>query len=121
MARATLTPQVLPGPFEANPYMVVTWAAADVANGNQFRLTGEQILLVRNDDVGAQTVTVTSAALNGRTKDVTALSLAAAATVAFSKFNSPGWQQSDGMLYFSGAHANIKFAIIDLASNRSFG
>lgn len=121
MPRTTLTPQVLPGPYSATPYVAATFAAGDAVNGNQFKINGDQLLIARNTGVAARTITITSAAdPYGRTKDITALSMAAGATYVFSKFNTPGWRQSDGYLYFTVEDPEVTIAIIDLANNRSF-
>lgn len=121
MPRTTLTPQVVPGPYSATPYLVVTLAAGDAVNGNQYGMNGDQMLIARNSGAGARTITVTSAPdAFGRTKDITALSIAAGGLVVFSKFNTPGWRQTDGRVWFSVEHAEVLVAIIDLANNRSF-
>lgn len=121
MPRTSLTPQVLAGPYEATPYTVLTFAAADAVNGNQYKMNGDQVLLARNTGAGARTITITSAAdPYGRTKDITALSLAAGETVMFSKWNTAGWRQTDGNVYFTAEHAEVTVAIVDLQKNRSF-
>lgn len=122
MPQTVLTPQTLAAPNTATPHTVLTFTAADVANGNRFKLNGDQILLARNTGVGARTVTISSAPDPwGRVGDVTALSIAAGATVMFSKFNPQGWRQSDGYLNFAAEHAEVLFAIVDLSLNRQFG
>jgi hypothetical protein len=122
MTQTTLTPQVLPAPTDAAPHLTLTFTAADAANGNRFKLNGDQILIARNTGAGARTVTITSAPdPYGRLGDVSALSIPAGGIVVFSKFNTAGWRQSSGYLHFSGEHAEVVFAILDLGLNRNFG
>lgn len=122
MPRTAMTPQVLKAPYDATPYNLLTFAAADPTNGNQYKMNGDQILIARNTGVAARTITVTSAPdPYGRTKDITTLSMAAGAIYMFSKFNTPGWRQTDGNVYFTAEHAEVTIAIVDLSLNRSFG
>lgn len=121
MPRTNLTAQVLPAPYSATPYAVLTFVAGDAANGNHYSMNGDQLLIAKNTGVAARTITITSAAdPYGRTKDVTALSIAAGATVMFSKFNTPGWRQTDGKVWIAVEHAEVTICIVDLANNRSF-
>jgi len=118
MPRTTLTPQnppgAYPGTIAANA-ADMTFAAADVANKNQFAATGKELLVVRNDNVGAQTVTINSVVDTfKRTGDITAYSLGASEYAFFGPFPVGGWRQTDGNLYLEGSHADIKFAVIRL-------
>lgn len=99
------------GTYSANA-ADITWQAADTVNDQQVTLVEGDILLVWNQDAGAQTFTVTSVALFGRTGDVTAYSVGADEIAAYGPFRGPGWKQTDGMLYFEAASANIYFAIL---------
>lgn len=64
MPRTALTVKTPPGPHPgaiAANGADFTWEVGDNVNGNDFTPTGEELLLVRNDDAGAQTVTITTA------------------------------------------------------------
>lgn len=94
--------------------MDYVYTAADVSNLNQaaFGTYSSLILLVNNTDVGATTITITSAADPfGRTTDITAYALATL-DFAMNIFSSVGWKQSDGMLYFQASDAQVLFAVI---------
>lgn len=102
-------------PLTANS-MDVTFTAADVANGNQaaFGSFSQLLVIARNDDVGAVTVTFTSAADPfNRTGDISAYAMATTEH-AVNVFGIVGWRQSDGYLYFSASDADVKFCVIGL-------
>lgn len=115
--RTAVTPQTLKGPYpgtvSAND-LLVTWTAADAVNFNQFAANGNEILLVWNTDVGAQTITLTSKTDSfGRSGDISAYSMATNTVHAFNFRNAnSGWVQSDGNVYFQASSANVKFAVI---------
>ena len=111
MARTTLAKTTVPGPF-ATDGVAVVWADADTVNLNQVKLTGRELVLARNTGAGAQTVTITSVALNGRTGHITADSIAAGAMHCYQVFPTDGWLQSDGFLYLQGSAIDIEFAVL---------
>lgn len=94
------------------------WEAGDVANNNQFASTGKELILVRNDDVGAQTFTIVSIAdpQLKRTGDVTDYSVGAGEYAIFGPVEAKGWRQTDGNVYINPSDANLFFAIIRLPS-----
>lgn len=116
MPRVTVTPTVVPGPYEAVPHAELAFAAGDAANGNQVRLTGNQILVAHNTGAGARTITIASVSLKGRTGDITAFSIPAGKHRVFAKFPQAGWAQSTGYLNVNVEHAEVQLAVIDLAS-----
>jgi hypothetical protein len=112
MPRTTLTKIAAPGGY-SHTGQTLTWTAADVANGNQFVTSGKEIVLARNVHADtARTVTVASTPILGRTKDITAFSIAAGAFAAFGPFPSEGWRQADGFVYLNASHVDIQFAVI---------
>lgn len=116
-APTSITAQTPLGPYPgavSAGQLALTFTAADNVNGNSFALTGHEILIVDNTDVGAQTVTITSVAdSRGRTQDVTAYSMAAGTFAAFSfRGGTEGWKQSDGTVHITASAAAVKFAII---------
>lgn len=117
MPRTALTAQTLKAatdtvaPTAGQLDLVMT--AADVANSNAVPFTGKEILLMNNTDVGAQTITITSAPdLLGRTRDIAAYSMAAGKISAFDANTLQGWLQADGNLYFQASSALVKFAVL---------
>lgn len=87
--------------------------AADVGNGNRCLHTGENFfIVVRNAGTTTRVVTVSSVADSAqhRTGDLTH-NLTTGQRVKLGPFRKDGWMQSDGYLYFSGAHAEVKFAV----------
>lgn len=114
MPTTLLVKTVLPGPYDTDG-VTITWAAADTVNNNHFLSTGKEILLARNDDAGAQTVTVTSTAdPQGRTGDITADSIAAAAYHAWQKFPVSGWRNTAGEIVVTASDAGIFLAVLEI-------
>jgi len=94
-----------------------TWTAAGAAfaDGAQFPLTGKEILLVRNDNAVAQTVTINSVAdPYNRTGNITAYSIGAGEYAVFPQFQQTGWMQSSGKLSFAASAADVYFAVLRL-------
>lgn len=119
MARTILTKTTLVGPYPslqpAANSLDVTMAAADVANKNQFKASGDDLLVIENTDaVSAYTFTLTSAPDDkGRSGDITAYSVGAG-EIAHLRIKNDGWRQSDGYVYLEGSNAAIKFGVISL-------
>ena len=103
-------------PLDANSADVAfTAAGASFADGAAFPYTGRELLLVRNANAGAQTVTISSVPdSHQRTGDITAYSLAAGEIAAFFLHRTEGWRQSDGKLYIAASAADVEFAVIRL-------
>jgi hypothetical protein len=121
MARLLLTVQEPPGKYPATPLaansadLIWTAAGADFADGASFVLTGRELLLVRNDNAAAQTITISSVKdPYNRTGDITAYSLGPGEYAMFGPFPRDGWAQADGKLYFAASAANVYFAVIRL-------
>lgn len=117
MAETTLTVQQLIGRYPTLPVSAnaadITFAACDDVNGNDFVSQGNEILLFRNDDAGAQTVTISSVADGkNRTGDITTYSIGAGEYAAFGVFPPDGWRPSDGKVVFAASDANVKVAIL---------
>lgn len=92
---------------------LLTMTAADASNSNEFVFTGNEILVIQNTSASTQrTFTLTSAPDGlGRTADVTAQTIEAGEIKIF-QFESDGWEQSTGKIYFAGSHAEVKFGVI---------
>lgn len=116
MPRTALTVQTLVGPYPASVAaedLDITFAAADVANMNEFAFTGREIILVENTDAGAQTITFTSIADSfGREEDIAAYSLAAGEFAGFWAGALGGWAQAGNLFFLEASAATVKFAIL---------
>lgn len=93
----------------------VPFEDSDFTNGNDCPCTGKELLAVKNNDVGAQTVTI-DAAQDGAGRDgtITAYSLAADDVAIFGPFPTAFYRQSDGMLHIDTSVDAVKLAIIEL-------
>lgn len=120
MPRVTITAQAVQGPYPTLPVAVnsldIAMTAADVANKQQTPMTGGPIIVVMQNKHAtlAKNVTFTSAPdSKKRVGDITNY-LLQVEDIAMHIFNSTeGWRQADGMLYFEGDDALIKFAVIN--------
>lgn len=103
-----------PGTVAANA-ADFTWQAGDATNLNSFVSTGAELLLVRNDNASAQTVSVLSVADSfARTGDITSYSVDAGEYATFGPFPTAGWRQSDGTVHIDPSHTDLKFAVVKL-------
>ena len=121
MARLALTPQVTLGGYPAIPLVAnsadFTWtlSGADFADGAGFPLTGRELLLVRNDNAGAQTITIDAVAdkfRRGAANWIATYSIGIGEYAVFGPFPPTGWRQADGQLYFDVTAADLSFAVI---------
>jgi hypothetical protein len=87
--------------------------AGDDVDGNDVDCTGNDLVVVVNTDVGAQTVTFTAAPDEfGRTGSIAAYSLAAGETAIFGPFPTSGWRQSDSKLYIDVSDATVELGVL---------
>ena len=114
MARTTLTKTAGVGP---NPTAAttLTMTAGDASNGNQFTLTGREVVILHNTGVSTRTYTISSVAdPYGRTGDITTQNITAGAYMALGPFGIDGWRQTDGYLYLTVSHADVKIGVYTL-------
>lgn len=116
MARAALTKTTVKGPYPSLPIgagsLVITFAAANVSDKNEFTPSGDDIILAWNAGASPYTITVTSAPdPQNRTGDIATYSIAAGAIAAF-RVKTMGWVQADGKVYLEASDANILFGIL---------
>lgn len=121
MARLLLTPKSLPLKYPALPItanaldFAFTPAGADFADGAGFVMTGKEILIVHNANIGAQTLTVSSVIdPYKRTGDITTYSIGIGEYAVFPQFQLEGWKQTDGYLYFAASATDVEFAVLRL-------
>ncbi len=92
----------------------LTFTPSDPVNFEQVRLTGKEMLIVRNVGATPRNYTITSVpnALN-RTGDINqGLNFPAGEWRLLGPFGVDGWRQSDGNLYFQGDNVEVEWAVI---------
>lgn len=119
MARLPITPQTSLGGYPATPLtvqtadFVFTPAGAQFADGASFPITGRELLLVRNGNGAAQTVTITSMVdEKNRLGTITAYSVGISEYAVFGPFQKDGWAQAGGLLYFAASATDVEFAVL---------
>lgn len=119
MPRTAIAVQTPKGPFVALPVVAnsldVAFTAADVANKNEAAFgSGRLLVIAKNDDVGAVTITITSSAAPGslRTGDIGPYTMQAGEIIAYVVERDGFIQAVDGKLYFEASDADVKFAIL---------
>ncbi len=120
MARLALVPQEVLGPYPTLPLVVESadfdWVAsgASFGDGFSFPLTGRELLLIRNDNVGAQTVTIDSMPTKRTTRsgDIAAYSIGIGEYAVFGPFSSDGWEQATGNINGEVSAADLSLAVI---------
>ncbi len=119
MASLLLTVQDIIGGYPVTPLtaeaadFVWTTAGADFADGAHFPHTGKEIILVRNDNVGAQTVTINSSVTaENRLGNITTYSVGIGEYVMFGPFPVHGWRQTTGFMTIAASATDVFFAII---------
>jgi hypothetical protein len=117
MARTAITKTVALGAYPASlTTVVLTLAAADVANKNHFVCSGDskELLIARNSGAGPHNLTITSKADTfNRTGDIVR-AMAAAEVAIFGPFKVTGWKQSDNSVYLEADHAEVLLGVIQL-------
>lgn len=95
--------------------IAVTMTAADASNKNSFIATGKELVIAQNTDASSHTVTITSATdERGRTKDISAETIAAGAIRIYGPFPLAGWDQGGGIIYLEANDATVKFGVVKL-------
>jgi hypothetical protein len=114
MATTLLTITDMPGPYDVDGAAIV-WNAGDSVNNNHFPSTGKEIVLVRNDEAGAQTVTIVSQPdPQSRTGDISADSIAAGAYAVYQQFPTMGWKGSGGNIEIQPSDPAVMIAVLRL-------
>jgi len=123
MARLSITVQEPAGFWPALPLTAnaedFTWTAsgADFADGFSFTNTGRELILIRNDNAGAQTITISSVAMGKtkRTGDITTYSIGIGEYAWFGPFKPEGWNQSGtALLYAAVTAADLYICVVRL-------
>ncbi len=113
---AAITVQSLIGKYPATPVSAdaadITFAAMELA-GDTFANTGKEIILVRNDDAGAVTLTITSQVDTfNRLGTISAYPIGAGEYAAFGPFPVSGWNDSSGNLNLLASDVDLKVAVL---------
>lgn len=114
-----ITVQTIKGPFEAIVANGAdyTMAAGTVTDGDTFVCTGREILLCRNINVAAKTITITSIAdETNRTEDIATYSIGAGEYAVFGVglTNAKGWKSTAGTIRITVEHADVLVAVLRL-------
>jgi len=114
-----ITVQTIKGPFEAISANGAdyTMAAGTITDGDTFVCTGREILLCRNINVGAQTITITSIAdETNRTEDIATYSIGASEYAGFGVglTNAKGWKSTAGTIRITVSSADVLVAVLRL-------
>jgi hypothetical protein len=114
MPATALTKLNWTGPYPT-ALSALTFTAGDNTNGNSFRMSGNDLLLVYNSAGSSGTFTLQGPAnARNRTGTITTESIAAGAIKVLGPFKKlDGWQNSDGVRVTPSA-STIKFAVIRL-------
>ncbi|MCP4201160.1 MAG: hypothetical protein GY769_04420 [bacterium] len=116
MAATELTVVDAPAGYEA----VITstpadpgFVAGDPTNGNSFRCTGKELLLVYNDSGDAYTITVASAPASrtARNGPITNASIPAGSVRAFQIFPRDGWEVG-GLVTVTPEDDHLQLAVV---------
>ncbi len=112
---AELTIVNLPSGYEDDILLtpVVIGLEAGELAGDTFRSTGREILIVRNDDVAQQTITITSTpeSRTGRLGHITTAAVAASGTGVFQMFPKDGWE-AGGLISVVVSDVDMKLAVL---------
>ena len=120
MPRLLIVPQDVIGSYPTLPVtagsadIVWTLSAAAFADGFRFPLTGRELLIIKNDNAGAQTVTIDSlvSKRTNRKGDIDAYSMAANDIIVLGPFSKDGWEQVSGELWGAVTAADLNIAVI---------
>jgi len=115
--RTDITVQETLGRYPALPLVAgsaeLEFEAGDAANGNAFTMTGREIVIARNDDELAQTITVASVVDKfNRTGDITAYSIPAGEYAILGPIPMVGFVQTTGKCHINVSDAGVFLAVV---------
>lgn len=116
MAETELTVVDAPDPYEsniANTPVDPGFAACDPTNGNSFRCTGRELVLVWNTGANPEVITVNSnpASRTARNGPITNASIGVGAIEAFQIFPRDGWE-SGGLVTMAMTSDHLLIAVV---------
>lgn len=116
MAETELTIVDAPDGYEhniANTPVDPGFVACDAINGNSFRATGRELVLVWNQGAAAEVITINSnpASRTGRNGPITTASIAAGTIEAFQIFPKDGWEDG-GLITMAMSSDHLYIAVV---------
>ena len=113
MARTTLSPIASLGAYAG---AMSTFAFTDLGttstDGHQFKVTGAELLLIRNISGGAQNINIDSVDDDlGRSEDIVD-SIPANGFAVIGPMKLEGWKQTDGNIYLDSTSTALKAAVV---------
>ncbi len=113
MPATLITKLVWAGPYPTT-LQTLTETAFDVTNGNTFRPSGNDLLIILGGAAGGTYTLTTPANRRGRTGTITTNAIAAGAMEILGPFKQlDGWQHADG-IHVTASVNTIKVAVIKL-------
>lgn len=115
MARTTLTKTTAPGGY-TGAGVVVTMAAADTTDQNQFVSTGKELVIAHNTGASQYTVTINSSDDEyGRQEHISAETIEAGEIKIYGPFPIHGWRQSGSMyIWLEANNVAVELGVIEL-------
>jgi len=111
--RVELTKTTKPGAY-TNLGKALNFQAGDASNGNGFKATGRDLVVVRNADTVSHTFTVVSTDDKyGRAEDISE-SIGADEIKIYGPLQIHGWINPDGYIYCDVGDVNVEIAIVAL-------
>jgi len=124
MGRQDIVVQQIIAKYPATPLVAnsadFTFAASDNVNGDQFPLTGREVIIVHNTDAANPHFVMITSVLDkqnrlGTIGDAAATySLGLSEYAVFGPLPCAGWEQADGMLYLDSDAVTIEYAVLRL-------
>jgi hypothetical protein len=119
MARTEIVKSWARGPYgkyDQTDVADIYMQAADVGNGNQVSVEGNELVFVYNGAGTTETVTIDSTDDYPylRESDLTSYSMATGDYACFGPFKPLGWRQADGKLYINCSHASMKIGVVQV-------
>ena len=113
MATVLLTSTKALGSYE-DIFTVLTMNVPDIANGNHFVATGNDLVIMHNENIADKWVTITSVANKwGRSGTITALDILATSYAIFGPMVVAGWAE-DGIITITAEAVDTLIGIVNL-------
>jgi hypothetical protein len=116
MARTTLTKITAPGAYEGafTTFAFTAFQGTTSTNGEQFSLTGSELIVIRNPTTATGSVVLKSVDdPQGRQEDVTQV-MATGEFAVIGPMKLTGWINTDGNFYLEGTSTSLEVAIIKI-------
>lgn len=94
--------------------LVVTWQNANTVDGDAFRVTGRELLLVRNNGATTANLIIDSVPDPYRRERDINENIQSGETRLYGPFSLEAWRQNDGMVYINANSTDIQYVLISL-------